>query len=153
MNHLEGLLRLIDSEFGAIENNGKFRSKDEIEYVYKLIDIAKDVYCIWDYEESMGDDYSMNSYRGTSYDDEYSHARGRGSGANRYNDGRYAPYSREGGRSYEGNSYRNSYRRNGYSRDDGKEEYMENLREMMQNAPDENTRQGIQRMINQMSQM
>lgn len=140
MNHLEGILRLIDSEFGAIENNGKFRSKDEVEYVYKLIDIAKDVYCIWDYEEQMEDGMS---YGGRSYDDGYSER-----GRTRYADGRYAPHSRND-RMHD----RNSYRRSGYSRDDGKEEYLENLRDLMHNAPDENTRQSIQRMINQMSQM
>ena len=39
-----------------------------------------------------------------------------------------------------------------YSRDDGKQEYIENLREMMEDAPDEATRQSIQRMIQQMNQ-
>ena len=37
----------------------------------------------------------------------------------------------------------------GYSRD-GKEEYKEQLMDMMDNAPDEQTRQSIQRMIDQM---
>ncbi len=39
-----------------------------------------------------------------------------------------------------------------YSRDDGKQEYIENLRGMMEDAPDEQTRQSIQRMIQQMNQ-
>lgn len=47
---------------------------------------------------------------------------------------------------------RGSYRGYGYSRADGKEEYIENLRDMMQNAPDDQTRQSIQRMIQQMEQ-
>jgi hypothetical protein len=51
-------------------------------------------------------------------------------------------YSNEG-------SYRGSMR-GGYSRDGGKQEYIMNLREMMEDAPDEQTRQSIQRMIQQM---
>ena len=59
MQHLEGLLKLADREFGKMEQNGEFRNKDEIETVYKLIDIVKDVYCIWDYENNMQmDDHS-----------------------------------------------------------------------------------------------
>lgn len=133
MEHLEGILKLVDSEFGAIESNGKFRSREEIDSVYKLMDIAKDVYCIWKYEDGE-DDYSENysygrSYpsRGMVYDGGRSYARGRGRNARRDGMGRY-------------------------SRDDGKQEYIENLREMMQDAPDENTRQSIQRMIHQMEQ-
>ena len=150
MKHLDGILNVVDSEFGAIESNGKFRSRDEIDYVYKLVDIAKDIYCIWQYEDDMDGGYSensMNSYRGRSYEDGYSNARGRGRGGG---GGGRSRRSYEGGRSNEG-SYRTSYRR-GYSRDDGKEEYMENLRELMQDAPDEQTRQSIQRMIQQMEQ-
>lgn len=134
MKHLEGLLNAVDKEFGEIETNGKFRSKDEIELAYKLVDIAKDVYEIWKYEDEMDNGYSENygMMRGRVYDDGYSNARGRG------RDGRYM--SRNDGYSY----------RRGYSRGDGKDEYIDNLHELMQNAPDENTRQSIQRMINKM---
>lgn len=51
-------------------------------------------------------------------------------------------YSREG-------NYRDGRSYRGYSHG-SKEEYIENLREMMDNAPDENTRMSIQRMIDQM---
>ena len=112
MKHLDGILRLVETEFEAISKNGKFRSREEIEYVYKLIDIAKDIYCIWKYEEDMGDDYSEK------YDRSY--ARGRR-------------------RDYD--------RRNRYSMNS---DYIEELREMMEKAPDESTRQNIQRMIQQM---
>lgn len=138
MEHLDGILKLADKELEAIINNGKFRSRDEIDSVYKLIDIAKDVYCIWDYEDGMdGESYDdgMRSMRG-SYNDGMSYARGRRN-ARRDSMGRY---SRERGGSYRG-----------YSRD-GKEEYVEQLRDMMENAPDSETRQSIQRMITQMEQ-
>lgn len=148
MEHLEGILKLVDNELDAINKNGKFRSREEIDSVYKLIDIAKDVYCIWKYEEDgeMSEEGSMRSersYRGSYNDGSY--ARGRGRNARRDSMGRY---SREG-------SYRDGrgrgYSREGYSRDD-KEDYIEDLREMMESAPDEQTKQGIKRMIQQMEQ-
>lgn len=148
MEHLEGILRITDNELGAIVTNGKYRSREEIDSVYKLLDIAKDVYCVWQYEDEMnGESYADGmsyerdmrggrSYRDGSYDGG-SYARGRGRNAKRNSMGRY---SREG-------SYRGSYR--GYSRD-GKEEYVNHLRDMMEDAPDDQTRQSIQRMIQQM---
>ena len=149
MEHLEGILKITDAELGAITTNGKYRSREEIDAVYKLMDIAKDVYCIWEYEQSGEDDMSFDggsyrgSYRGGSYGRSYdggSYARGRGRNARRDSMGRY---SRDGG------SYRYGGMR-GYSRGDDQGEYIESLREMMETAPDENTRQSIQRMIQQM---
>lgn len=156
MEHLDKILEMTEAEFGAMAKNGKFKSREEIDSVYKLMDIVKDVYCIWDMEESSGDDMSFDgsmrggSYRGGSYrydgsyNDGNSYARGRGRNARRDSMGRY---SREG-------SYRDgrSYRMDGYSRADGKQEYIEHLRDMMEDAPDDQTRQGIQRMITQMEQ-
>lgn len=153
MEHLDGLLKIAEQEIGSIVQNGKFRSREEIHSAYELIDIIKDVFCVWEYEEGEDDDESYadggsyrsmrgRSYRGGSYDGSYdggSYARGRGRNAKRDSMGRY---SREGG-SYRGGSYRN------YSRG-GKEDYIENLREMMEMAPDDQTRQSIQRMIQQM---
>lgn len=141
MEHLEGILKLVEAELDAINKNGKFKSREEIDSVYKLVDIAKDAYCIWDYEDNMdgesyddGMSYRGRSMRGNSYDDGMSYARGRRS-ARRDSQGRY---SRDG-RYYRGNSY-------GYSRD-GKDEYREQLMDMLDNAPDEATRQSIQRTI------
>lgn len=147
MEHLDGILKLVDSEFEAVTKNGKFRSREEIDSVGKLVDIVKDCYCIWQYEDEMeGGEYSgaymydrgMNRMnRGGSYNDGGSYARGRRN-ARRDSLGRYS---------------RNSYRggMDGYSRAD-KQEYIDSLREMMDTAPDENTRQSIKRMIDQMEQ-
>ena len=143
MNSIEGILKLADNEFSAIVQNGKFRSREEIDSVYKLMDIVKDAHCIWKYEEEEESGYSEDD--GRSYRDSYdgsSYARGRGRGANRYADGRYAPTSRRG---YGGRGMT-------YSRGDAKHEYIEELRDMMESAPDEQTRQSIQRMISQMEQ-
>lgn len=138
MHSLDGILKLADEELNSIVGNGKFRSRDDVETAYKLIDIAKDVYCIWAYEDEEG-------YSGASYE---------GRGGRSYRDGSYEgrrnrmSYER-GGRGSSRGYGRNSYR--GYSRD-SKQEYIEELREMMEDAPDDQTRQGIQRMISQMEQ-
>ena len=155
MKHLDGLLKLIENEFEAIENNGKFRSREEIDSVYKLIDIAKDVYCIWVYEEEMDGGYSEAPYDGRpyrgnsySYDDGMTYSHGRGRNAKRDSMGRY---SREGN-SYDGGySNRSGYSRN-YSMADGNEQYIQELRNLMNNAHDEQTRQSLQRMIDKMEQ-
>lgn len=128
MEHLEGLLHLVDNEIGAIVANGKFRSREELENAYKLVDIAKDIYCTWNYENE---------------DSEYS------------NDGRYygddRHMTRRGDMSYRG---RNRDRMGRYSREmysrDSKQQYIENLRDMMNRAPDDQTRMSIQRMIDEM---
>ena len=147
MEHLDSILKLAENELEAIEKNGKFRSREEIDSVYKLIDIAKDIYCIWDYEEGMDDEMSYagdgRSYRGRGYENSYdggSYARGRGRNAKRDSMGRYSR-----------NSYRGSYR--GYSRDGGKEEFMESFREMMEDAPNDQTRQEMQRLMAKIEQM
>lgn len=140
MKHLDDILKLAENELAAISANGKFRSREEIDSVYKLIDIAKDSYEIWCMEDDMeSSSYDGGSYRGypNSYDGN-SYARGRGRYAKRDSMGRY---SRDG---YRDGSYR------GYSRGDDKQEYIENLRDMMSAAPDENTRQSMQRIIDQM---
>ena len=51
MEHLDKLLEIVDGELTSISKNGKFRTRDEIDAAYKLIDIAKDIHCIWEYEE------------------------------------------------------------------------------------------------------
>jgi len=147
MEHLDKILEMSEAEFGAMAKNGKFKSREEIDSVYKLMDIVKDVYCIWEMEDS-GDDMSYDSMHGSyrggsyrydgSYNDGNSYARGRGRNAKRDSMGRY---SRDG----------RSYRMDGYSRD-GKQEYIEQLRDMMDEAPDEQTRKSIERMISQMEQ-
>jgi hypothetical protein len=145
MKHLEKLLELSDAEFGAIAANGKFKSREEIDSVYKLMDIVKDVYCVWSYEDEMDgesyDDGYGRSMRG-SYDGGMSYARGRRN-ARRDERGRY---SRDGYM----DSYNDGRSMRGYSRADGKEDYKNQLRMMMEDAPDEQTRQSIKRMLDTM---
>ena len=146
MEHLDSMIKLVDNELAAIEANGKFRSREEIDSVYKLIDCVKDIHEIWEMEDNeqeysngmMRDGYAYRggSYNDGGYDRGGSYARGRGRNARRDSMGRYS---------------RNSYRNDGYSRMD-KAEYIDNLRMMMEDAPDEATKQHMRRMIDQMNQ-
>lgn len=151
MNHIDGIVKMAENEFEAIVKNGKFRSREEIDSVYKLMDIVKDSMEIECMEEDMeGESYDDGmSQRGGSYGDRSyrydggSYARGRGRNARRDSRGRYSSEGGSYGYYPDGRSMRS------YSRD-GKEEYKEQLMDMMENAPDEQTRQSIQRMIDQM---
>lgn len=143
MEHIESMIKLADNEMGAIAENGKFRSREEIDSVYKLMDIVKDAYCIMDMEDGSYSEYDgysgRRSYRGSYNDGSYdggSYARGRGRNAKRDSLGRY---SSDG--SYRGRSYRGGFSMDGY---------IDELHQLMQNAPDEQTRQSIQRMIQKM---
>lgn len=142
---LEELERKADKE-------GKL-SMAEIEYADKLAHIKKSLLSA----EEMWDDseYSeASSYRGSYAGRESGQSR-RGSsrrGGSSYRGGS----SRRGGSSYDG-SYEGSYARRRdsmgrYSRD-GSTEMVEDLRELMQEAPDQQTRQEFQRLIEKLEQM
>lgn len=164
MKSIDGILKLADNEFNAIVQNGKFRSREEIDSVYKLIDIVKDAHEIWCMQEELESGEEGMSSRGGSYRDgrggsnrggsyyedggSYYERRGRGRNASRDSRGRY----NEG--SYREGSYRDGgmMRRGSYYRDGGKEEFISELRELMQDAPDDQTKQQIQQMIQQMEQ-
>ena len=113
---------------------------DKLSHAVKNIDKI-----IEKYEEEEGGSYGYGTYEGSyrgggrsnrgSYNNGNSYARGRGRNAKRDSMGRY---SREGG-SYEG-----------YSRNS---DIASELREMMMDAPDEQTRMEYQRVINKLEQM
>ena len=102
---------------------------DKLAHTIKNLDKIIETY---EEEESRGSyNYGGNmSYRGGSYDDGRSYARGRGSNARRDSMGRYS--------------------REGYSRAG---EMADRLRELMSDAPDDHTRQEIQRLVTRMEQM
>lgn len=140
MNELYKVEEIAMKELKSVTENGKFRSREEIDNVYKLMDILKDIKCFTDEEEYS--EYDGRSYDGRSYDgrgsyeggsNRGSYARGRGRNARRDSMGRYAS---EG-----------SYRR--YSRD-GKQDFVAQLEDLMEDAPDEQTKKNIQRMLNDM---
>ena len=106
----------------------------EIQYVDTLLHAKKNLLKAEEMSEAMDGGYSMRG-EGNSY------ARGRGRNAKRDSMGRY---SRERGGNYS--------RERGYSRNysmDG-EDMVEELRTMMENAPDERTRMEFEKMISKM---
>lgn len=136
------LMNYICDELEELEkkaSNGNL-SKSEIQYGDMLAHFGKNLDKMMEAEDGYSErPYSM--YDGASY------ARGRGRNARRDAMGRY---SRDGyDRNYD-DGYRGSNYRRGYSRDDAKHEYMENLRRTMEAAPDEQTRMSIQRMMDNM---
>ena len=137
-------------------------SMQDVEKIHKITDTIKNIDKIEMLEGEGGyseDGHYMGEGRiyGTSYDGESSYARGRRN-AKRDSMGRYSRegYSEEGS-SYEGGSSsrgrgqggnRGGYSRDGYSMDDGKEDMIENLENMMREA-DPKSKEAIKRCIKQ----
>ena len=155
MENLEKLMEMADEEFGAIVKNGKFKSREEIHSAYELMDIAKDAMEIICMEEDMGGEgmSSRGSYyrdgrsnRGSYYEDGSYERRGRGRNASRDSRGRYNEGSYR-----DGSYYRDGMMRRGsYYRDGGKEEFAMELQSLMEDAPDQQTKQQIQQMLQNM---
>lgn len=128
-----------------VEKGGKL-SMAEVEYGDKLAHFKKNLLSseeMWeDSEYSMAD----GSYAGGSYADEPraggSYARGRNRG------GSYARGNRRGGR--RGANQYGSYRMGGYSR---ASDMADDLREIMQDAPNERVRTEFEHFINKIDQM
>ena len=130
------------------KSNGGKVSAGDLEYIHKLTDTIKNIDKIEMLEGDEGyseDGHYMGEGRiyGTSY------ARGR-TRAKRDSMGRY---SRDDGMPYEhGSSYARNVRmgtRDGYSRDDAKEQMIEKLEDMMQDAHSSKEREALKRCIMQ----
>ena len=156
MHDIMNLKEMLIDELSEYGRKGELNAKT-LETIDTLAHATKNLCKIIEDAEMM-DESSMggSSYErgGNNYYDGSSYARGRGRNARRDRMGRYSREGRGGSNyeNYDGNSYRggNNYRRGGYSRDDAKQEYIENLKEMMEQAPDNETRTKIQRMIQNM---
>lgn len=107
---------------------GTLEIVDKLAHTIKNLDKIIEAYEESEYSSRAYNSY-RNSYRNNSYDDMGSYARGRGRNARRDSMGRYSS--------------------EGYSRAD----MVEQLRDMMQDAPDDRTRQEIQRLVSKMEQM
>ena len=146
---------MLKNELDQIVKKGEL-SAGSLETIDKLLNSIKNACKITMYEEYKEDGYS---YADSDMDmSNYSYARGRGSNARRDSMGRYSSeggYSREGGYSNArgGRDGRGGYSRRGYSYDDGdKQEKVEMLREMMQEAGSEEERRTLQKLIRRMEQ-
>lgn len=123
------------------EKSGKL-SMVEVQYMDTLAHAKKN---LLKSDEMMDeeDGYSMDRYSRDRYSRDgrmYSEARGRGRNARRDSRGRYSRdrYSRDGG-----------YNGEGYSMDD--EDFESQLEELMQDAPNEQVKQKLQAIMNEMS--
>lgn len=140
MDIYEGILEAAERELESVANKGKFSSEKEVHCVYELVGIARRIHAIWAYEEPQAEEgglFSRISNAGGSYEG-----------------GSY-----EGG-SYEGGSYRNSRRGNSrrMSREGGsyrnsrgdEKSFIEKMKKMRDEAPDEQTRMEIDNLLAQM---
>lgn len=146
---------MLKKELDDIVKKGEL-SAGSLDTIDKLLNSIKNACKITMYEEYKEDGYS---YADSDMDmSNYSYARGRGSNARRDSMGRYSSeggYSREGGYSNarSGRDGRGGYSRRGYSYDDGdKQEKVEMLREMMQEAGSDEERRTLQKLIRRMEQ-
>ena len=137
MHALYDLKEMLCKELEEYGKKGEL-SASVLEKVDTLAHAAKNIdKIIENYEESeyssrpYGGSYNSyrGSYRGNSYDNMGSYARGRGSNAQRDSRGRYSS--------------------DGYSRND----MVDQLRDMMNSAPDDRSRQEIERLISKMEMM
>lgn len=126
---------MLHKELADIVKKGEL-SAGSLETIDKLLNSIKNSCKIIMYEEYSDGGYSYADADMSIHD--YSYARGRGSDARRDSRGRYsnARYSRRGG----------------YSYDDGKDEKMDMLREMMNEVNSDEERRALQKIIRRMEQ-
>ena len=141
MKNMEELRKKLEKAFEELVKKPDL-SAATLDAIHKITDTMKNLDKIEMLEEDGGyseatDFMGEGRMYGTSY------ARGRRGNVRRDNMGRY---SRNDGYSEGGSSYGDgmSYARRGYSRGDGKEDMMDELEELMQNA-DGSSREAIRR--------
>ena len=145
MEVFDNVKDMVYCEIDEISRRDKL-DMNTVKILGELVDILKDIGSIEMFEDGVQiqeDDYS--------YMNNYSRNNGMGGG---YSQKRFPIY-------YEGNSYRGGYgrmsngysrRRNGgYSREDGKQHIINKLEHLMNEANDEQDRQAIQSLIEQMN--
>ena len=137
---------MLKKELDEIIETGKLDDRN-LEAVDKLLNSIKNSCKIIMYEEYADDGYSYAD--GDMDMANYSYARGRGRNAKRDSMGRYSS-ARDGRGGNRGGGYS---RRGGYSYDDGeKEEKIEMLQDMMQEAKTDEERRALQKIIRRYEQ-
>lgn len=134
---------MLHKELENIVKKGEINNSN-LEVIDILLNSIKNIYKIIMYDEYSDGGYSYGD--GYSYADNYSNARGRRGNVKRDSQGRYARegYSRDGYARRDGYS-------NGYSYADGeKEERLQMLRDMMNNAQSEQERNMFRNLISQL---
>lgn len=96
-------------------------------------------------------DKIIEAYEESEYSSEGSYARGRGGNDGRNNRGSYRSYARGRGRNARRDSMGRYSREDGYSMDG--EEIVEEIRGLIQSAPDEYTRKELEKLTHRLEQM
>ena len=134
MHDYEKLKGMLCDELEQITRKGELTA-GSLDTVDKLTHAIKSVATIMAMEDEYGDGYSRADGDHMTSGRRYSYAgRGRGRNARRDSMGRYS-------------------NRGGYSYDDAKDNMIEELRELMGDAPDEQTKKEFQRFISKMESM
>ena len=142
---MDKLLDYLCEELEKLESkadkDGKL-SMSEVQYMDILLHAKKNLLKSEEMYEEMEDGYSRRDGGSYRYSGESSYARGRGRNARRDSMGRY---SRERGGNSRERGYSRYSREGGYSMAD--EDMVEELRNLMDNAPDDRTRMEFEKMI------
>lgn len=132
----EMVYKEIESIKKELENAGGQLGEQHIEYLKDLVETMKYIKCLIGMIEDEEEGYSGNYY----YDDDMSMARGgRGGRSNRGNS-----YARRG--SYE----RGRSNRRSYGRMESRDDFIDEIEELMEKAPDEATRKKFERLMMEM---
>lgn len=148
LNTLYDLCETVEKELDLL--NEKMRtspngmSAGDLEYLEKLTTTMKNLKCTIAMIEANKEGYSGVYWDGKQYFDGTMSMEGssnRRGGGSRESRGR--SNARGGGSSNRGGS-------RGYSRDEAREDFMEEVEELMEKAPDERTRMKFERLLNEM---
>ena len=153
MNDLHEMCETLSKELGEanmkVKSSGGKLSGSDLDYIDKLTHAIKSIKTTIAMEEA-DDGYSEMYPYVYSYDNNgdmggmnrnsYAMGRGRGSNARRDSMGRYSS-----------RGYSRDYSRRGYSRDNS--DMISELQDIMEDAPDERSRQEIQKLITKMQSM
>lgn len=131
MNDYEKLKAMLCDELEKITRKGELTA-GSLDTVDKLTHAIKSIVTIMAMDDEYGDGYSRADGDYMTSGRRYSYA-GRGRGARRDSMGRYS--------------------RGGYSYDDARDDMVKELRELMNDAPDEQTKKEFQRFISKMESM
>lgn len=147
----ETVSKELESANEKIRAAGGEVSGGDAEYLDRLISIMTNIKMSIAMMEAEEEGYSGYYWDGKYYYDGSMSMDGEGG---RGRSGRGSSYGRGGRSMGRGNSYGRggSYGRNGrgYSRDESKEDFMEEIEELMEKAPDEHTRKKFERLLSEM---
>lgn len=141
MKNRDNIKEMLDCELDEFNEKSELNTGD-LDVIYKLTDTIKNLYKIEMLEDG---GYSRDRYsRGGEWEADMRGSYGRGNS--------YGMHYVRGHYSRDGGNGGHSQRRDGYSRTDSREEMMEHLQTMYENAGNEKEREALRRCLEQMNQ-